>query len=423
MYKNGSQTSWIIGSLLVVIVSLFALRYYSSILSIGVTLDEQYIVKPINNIMSQGWSIETAIDFQETKGPAMIWPYAFFGKILGGELNNLRMVSLLSSILSAFILLIIALRSGCTRSQLILVAIGWLLIPYNILFSEIVMGEASFIVLSLLTVSCALWGIESKDQTVRWLAPTLYCICLAIALHSRIHIVAVAGAICFTAWAVRGKSSWPWWVASIIAGCLRIPLWCRWGGLVSPEYQALHGLGFRLESLTYLAAALLPFVGIFVIQAWHTWSSRKLIFGIFVAGITLGLVASPSLHVPDTIDFVNQSDRYQGIASTAVTIITSSQTLQTIIIALMAGLGLAGLASLWKLRKTGDLIIPITFWSLFFGWGLYAFTRGFVFDRFLMIWAFLLPIIWVKSLSKPLLALQFLAMTVIAVRLIIIWLF
>ena len=396
MYKSESQIRWVIAGLILVIVSLFAIRFWTPILSNSNTFDEQYIVQPINDIINQGWSIETAIDYQETKGPAMIWPYAFVGKLFGGSLNDLRLVSVLSSILSAFILLLIAVRTGCAKSQLVIISVGWLLVPYNIICSEIVMGEASFLLLSLLTVSCALWGIDSTDKRVRWLAPTLYCICLTLALHSRIHAVAIAGAVCLAAWAVHGKASWPWWVASILAGCLRIPLWIRWGGLVSPEYQALHGLGFRLESLTYLAAALIPFVGIFVLQAWHTWTSRKYILGIFAFGVVLGLIASPSLCVPDAIHFVQQNERFQGIAATAVKSVTLNQTIQSILIAIMAGLGLAGLASLWKLRKPGDLILPIAFWSLFLGWALYAFTRGFVFDRFLLIWAFLLPIVWAR---------------------------
>ena len=89
----------------------------------------------------------------------------------------------------------------------------------------------------------------------------------------------------------------------------------------------------------------------------------------------------------------------------------------------MAGIGLAGLASLWKLRKPGDLILPVAFWSFFIGCGLYAFTRGFVFDRFLLIWAFLLPIVWVRYLSKELFVVQMIAMFKIAIRLSMIWLF
>ena len=102
--------------------------------------------------MDSGWSVNTAIDFEETKGPAMIWPYAAFGKLLGGSLQDLRLVSIFASIFSCLILLAIASQSEIRKNSLLLVAIGWLLIPYNIVFSQIVMGEASYLLLAFFVV-------------------------------------------------------------------------------------------------------------------------------------------------------------------------------------------------------------------------------------------------------------------------------
>jgi len=431
-----NATSWILGSLILLAVVLFGIRWSSGILSSGPVFDEQYITVPINNLMQDGWSVKTAIDFQETKGPALIWPYAIVGKLFGGSLNDLRLVSVWCSIISLLILLWIAVRSSLYRFSLFLVALGWLLLPYNIVFSELVMGEISFLLLSLLAVAAFVWGVDSDSSKSlervspklyssgmrRIIAPTLYGIAIAVALHSRIHVVAVAAGVCFTAYAIQGKQSWPWWVASIIAGLLRIPLWMRWGGLVSPEYQSLHGLGFRIESLAYLAAALVPFVGVFAIEGWRIAKTKSLLITSFVLGALLVFIAMPDLSVPDTIDLVNQSERFQGIAASVVSRISTNHLVQQIALAVLAGVGLAGLAGIWHCKERAYLVCRITFYSVGVGWLLYAVTRGFVFDRFLLTWAFLLPVLWVRVLPKWLLVLQYLGLTCIAAWLTAQWL-
>jgi hypothetical protein len=423
MSTSRNNKSSIFAAIFLVAVVLFGLRWSTDILSKGPVFDERFITVPIYNLMNDGWSVETAIDFQETKGPALIWPYAFLGELLGGTLNDLRLISVWCSIIAMGILSWIAVRSSLYRANLPLIAIGWLLLPYNLVFSEIVMGEVSFLLLSLLAVATFLWGLEERAGTSRrFIAPILYCIAIAVALHSRIHVVALAGGVCFTAFALQGTRSWPWWVASVIAGLLRIPLWSRWGGLVSPEYQALHGLGFRLESLSYLAAAMVPFVGVFAIEGWRVAKSKIFMMTACIVGVLLVLFAMPNLNVPDVIDYSNSNERFQGIASTIASTLSPQVGIQKIVLALLAGLGLAGLAGLWHCRDRVKVLGSITFWSFTFGWLLYALTRGFVFDRFLLTWAFLLPIVWVRVLPTWLLAIQYSFLVFIAAWLTSTWL-
>ena len=428
MNNNQSTYKWMFIAIFIVALVLQGLRWSSAILDKGPIFDEQYITIPINNLIEVGWTVETAIDFQETKGPAMIWPYAIAGEWFGGSLNDLRLVSVWFSILSIGILIWIAVRCKLHRGSLILVAVGWLLLPYNIIFSEIVMGESSFLFLSLLCVAIFIWSFgDAANSPKRTIAPLLYCIVLAIALHSRIHVVALAGGICITAWSLQGRRSWPWWLASIAAGMLRIPLWQRWGGLVSPEYQSLHGLGFRIESLSYLAAALVPFVGVFAIEAWRIGKTRTSLIVSFIVGFGLCMVAMPDLSVPQFIDFTNENDRFQGIAATLTKAISDHPIAQQVVLSLLSGLGLTGLAGLWNCRKERNstldlLVIDVCYWSLTLGWLLYALTRGFVFDRFILIWAFLLPIVWIRILPMKLLIAQYILLSLIAVRLIAIWL-
>jgi hypothetical protein len=408
---------WMLGAVLFVALVLLGVRFSSSILQSGYVFDEQYITTPINDLIEQGWSVQTAIDFEETKGPAMIWPYAFFGELMGGSLNALRMVSVLSSIACMAVIAFIASICGVRRSGHLAVAAGWLLLPYTLVFSEIVMGEISFILIELLIVAVYL---HARNHSNLYL-PILFGLLVAVALHSRIHVVALVGGICIVALLRNGIRSWPWWVAGAVAGLLRIPLWIRWEGLVSPKYQNLHGFGFRIESLSYLIAALAPFVGIFAVYAWRKQDNHKWLFGAAAVGALLVFVAAPDLFVPSTIDYDNPTQRFQGVVGTAVKLVTGDPTFQKILLALFAAVGLAGLVGMQRTSHK-EIVTHISFYTLSLGCLLYVFTQGFVFDRFIMVWAFLLPIVWWKQLPKTLFVLQSAAMMIITVRLACVWL-
>jgi len=408
---------WMFLSVLFVAAVLLGVRYSSGILQTGFVFDEKYITVPIDNLIEYGWSVQNAIDFEETKGPAMIWPYAVLGDLFGGSLNALRFVSVLCSIACMGVLSFIASLCGVRKSAHLIIALGWLLLPYSLVFSEIVMGEVSFMLLELLAVAVF---IKHRDH-YKLLAPLCFCLLVAIALHSRIHVVAVVGAVCVVSFLRDGFRSWPWWVAGVLAGLLRIPLWIRWEGLVSPKYQNLHGLGFRLESLSYLAAALAPFVGIFAVCAWKHKEARKWIFAAGVFAFLLVIVATPNLHIPESIDYDSPNERFQGIVGTAVQMIVSDQTIQKLLLAILAAVGLAGLVGLQKMPQK-NVASQLSFYTLTFGWLLYAFTQGFVFDRFLLVWAFLLPIVWWTQLPRTLFVLQSTAMLIITLRLAVLWL-
>ncbi len=75
-------------SLLVLLATALSMRYGTGIGEAGPRFDEQYITVPMFQLMEEGWSIQTAIDYEETKGPALIWPYAMLGDWLGYALRR-----------------------------------------------------------------------------------------------------------------------------------------------------------------------------------------------------------------------------------------------------------------------------------------------------------------------------------------------
>ncbi len=419
--------AWRIGALLLVILGVFALRFGTSVLDRGAIYDEEWITAPINVLMEEGWSVSAALDYEETKGPTMIWPYAFIGEMLGGTINDLRLISVWCTILTMIPLGWLATCCGVRRGGHLVVAVGWLLLPYVAVFSQLVMSEMSFILLEVAVVAAAMWGLQERSNKRRRGALVLYGLLLALTLNHRIHVVAVAGAVCIASAMRLGPASWPWWAMTAAAGLLRLPLWWRWGGMVSPRYQNLHGLGFRVESLSYLAAAMAPLLALFAVVAWRRGCRKPLIYAA-IAGAALVLLATPNLVVPEGMDLTLQHARFQGIARSLTTGLMPSGPLQTCFLALMAAAGLAGVAALWEEARQKPvtsplwLIAQVQAWSLFGGWLLYALTRGFVFDRFLMAWAFMLPILWQRLLPGWAILLQYSVLALVGARLAWTWL-
>jgi hypothetical protein len=52
------------------------------------------------------------------------------------------------------------------------------------------------------------------------------------------------------------------------------------------------------------------------------------------------------------------------------------------------------------------LVLQIQSFAITCGWLMYAITRGFVFDRYLLVWCVALPIAWVLLLPRVLVAIQ-----------------
>ena len=64
---------WVITAFVIILIFSFGFRWGSGVLGMDRVWDEVYMLNPINDIIEKGWAVETAIDFQEAKGPAMIW--------------------------------------------------------------------------------------------------------------------------------------------------------------------------------------------------------------------------------------------------------------------------------------------------------------------------------------------------------------
>ena len=448
-----SDRNWAMLSLLFIVVFAFTLRWGTNIMERGPIFDERWITRPIADLIRNGWSVERAIDFQETKGPALIWPYAAGGAVLiddpkevagpdapaGGKrgrapeawdppvpggpapappqmLQALRLVSVLSFTLSVIPLLILASACGIRGPPLLLVTVLFALLPQLGVLGQLVMGEVSFVFIALAMVLVVVWGCGVGNGTRHPVAgPVLYLILLVVLLHSRVHAAPLAVAVAIATFQRESWRSWPWWVASLVGGLLRLPLWIRWGGPVSSDFQQLHGVGLRLESLTYLAAAMVLPLGIFLL-AWCLKRRVGRWWWLPLAGMAVGavlaVVAPVDFSVPQALDLTLLQDRYQGTAATAAGVFGGDGSGRAVILGIMAMVGLGGLGALLAAslerpaRHVDGLVLRMQSWVLVFGWLMYALTRGFVFDRYLLIWCITLPIAWVLLLPRLLLVMQ-----------------
>lgn len=419
---------------------LFGLRFGTDVLSRGPIFDEYWIRQPIDALIAQGWSVERAIDFEETKGPGMIWPYAWLGGLLGGSLNDLRLISLFFSILIAGPCLWLARRTGERASAVLLIPSLILLLPQQVVLSQLLMSEAIFIFGTLVLLGLFVWGMQEGTSASKW-APVFFAIVLSFLLHTRVHAVAYAGAACLLASWRLGIRSWPWWLASLLAGLSRLPLWHRWGGLVSPAYQDMHQLGdvVQLQQSTYLLAACTPFLGAFLLAAvWKRLRGEGAPFLPIVVGGVVGALAA-AVAMPSLVEqvplpaFVSRDGpasalKYLGLTATAARSLGSSPLHQSMLLGALAVLGSASIGALVSLsmmrpaQSTSRLLGIWTAWSLILGIAMYAMTAGFVFDRYLIPWCAAAPILWVRWLPRWLLAVNTVALAAVAAVFIRTWL-
>ncbi len=412
--QQRSSRMWLLGAILLVLVVGFALRYTTNVRAKGPTFDERYIGPPIVSLIDEGWSVKNAIDFEETKGPALIWTYALVGELVGSDLNRLRLVSVAFFVLGSVPLLLIARGCGLAGPWLLVVAALYVLLPHNAVLGQLLMSEPLFVFGSLWLMWVFVWGFgESATSGRRVMGPVVFGAILAILLHNRVHCVAFGAAAVLVAWERDRWQSWPWWVACAAAGLARVPLWSHWGGLVSPQYQGMHGLGFSPASLTYLGAAVAPLTVMFLWPWWVGRSGRPrwLPWSGGALGLLLGVLAAPDLAESLQVG-EGEVHRYLGFVASGARLVAASAMWQMIVIAGLATVGLASLASLVAIgleRRTWNaeaIVWRLAAWTLLCGWAMYALTRGFVFDRYLLPWAILLPVLWVRGLPRALLALQ-----------------
>ncbi len=406
---------WIAGAFLLVLVAGIALRHATNVLDKGAVFDEQHIRRPIDDLLARGWSVETAIDFTETKGPTLVWVYALGGRLAGGDLNDLRLVSVFFFVTGVVPLLLICRGCGLSGPALPLVAAFYVLLPGTAALGQLVMSEPSFIWWSLWLLWAFVWGFGHSAETQRSVAgPVLVGVLLSILLHLRVHAVAFAAAMVLVAYERDRWRSWPWWAACAVAGLSRVPLIFRWGGLVSPEYQGAHSLGVNPASVTYLAAALVPMTAVLL---WPGLLDRRVAARrwMIVAGAGMGLglavVAQPSFS--ETLTILDmQVKRYLGLVVLSLRRITDAPWLLAVLLGVLAVTGAAGIGALRSIgwgRGVSDrtgVVMRLQFWTLVTGCGLYGLTSGVVYDRYLVSWAVLMPIVWVVSLPRRALGLQ-----------------
>jgi len=396
-----------------VLVFAIAVRVTCS-LNAKPVFDEKYITVPIIDLIERGWSVETAIDYTETKGPAMIWSYALLGEVVGSSIERLRLISIGFFVAGLIPLLLIAKRIALDDRSMYGIALLYVLLPMNAVLAQMVMSEASFIFGSLVLLWIFLIGFGTTIREQHHVfGPIAAGVMLTILLHHRIHAVAFAGAIALLSLERDGRRCWPWWIACAVAGVLRLPLVMRWDGFVAPAYQFSHTTGFSLANLTYLAAALAPFTGVFLIAWLSTPRLRRAGWGLLLAGASLGLLLG-ILATPSREAFIMWGDRelprFQGFTFTLLDTVTGrlgdSAFVYGVLITIAAVIGLSSLAALVGIAhfdradeprgQTGRLLA----FTLLTGWTVYALTDGQVFDRYILPWAALAPVLWWTSLPR-----------------------
>jgi hypothetical protein len=129
-------------------------------------------------------------------------------------------------------------------------------------------------------------------------------------------------------------------------------------------------------------------------------------------GAVLGVAAPIDFTVPEALDLQLLQDWYLGTAATAASMLGGEGVGRAIVLGLMAVVGLGGLGALLAAsleqpaRTVAGLVLQIQSFAITCGWLMYAITRGFVFDRYLLVWCVALPIAWVLLLPRVLVAIQ-----------------
>ncbi len=436
---RSTTAGWFATAMLLVIFAGLGLRYGTNILDQSNVRDEYLMKVPIDDIVEKGWSFDTTLNYQEVKGPTFFWSYALAAQVIGNEINDLRMITVLFLIGGAVPLLMIMVRCGVRGPWLVVGAMLYMLLPYNALVGQMLMSEPSFVFFAMWLMWTFLWGFGDNIQTERRVCgPVLFAVMLLILLHHRPHAVAFAGAATLISWERDGIRSWPWWLACFAAGLSRLPLWVHWGGLVTSDYQSVFTLGFRLEPATYLIAAALPLTWLFLWRGLLDPVNAARRWWVYIGGAvgcTLGLFFRPDVNLMSPPYVLpgytepTQQQMFAGIVTTTLRTLVPTGAAHTLAIITLATVGGAAigamLAMTWGRSMINDargVVMRASFWTLLVGIGLFTLTGGPVYDRYLQIWAILLPAIWLWSAPRWLLIVHGLLLTAIAARLLTEWL-
>lgn len=455
---NDRAARWFALSMCLVVALALGLHFGTRIRLLPNVRDEYLMKAPIDAILRDGWSVRTAIDYQEVKGPVFFWMYAVPGEALGDSINAMRAVSLAWFVLGAWPLILMARLAGVPPRAWPVVALLYGLSPYNAFVAQLLMSEPSFNLLALWMMWAALRGltgpggvrsdhVAAEQERPDWLALTVFTLTLAMLLHHRPHAAALAGAAALTAFERKRFAAWPWMLACLVAGLSRLPLYLRWGGMVTSDYQGLFGFGIRVDGLTYLLAAVLPWTGAFLIAAVVSPRSRRrwrVVALAATAGLTLGFVAAPDLSAKVVYTLpsgeVKQQAEYAGVVTTGLRALTPEGVARTAALALLTAAGAASVAAMLILPVCGlreenrsspdcppdpaggEVVIRLAFWTLACGLPLYVITAGPVYDRYLVVWAVLMPIVWWRLLPWPVLTAQMILHSAMLVSLANDWL-
>ncbi len=386
--------------------------------------DEKRMSPVIEALTERGWTVETAIDYQDTKGPAFFWLYGAAAEITGPDVTRLRPLSAALFALCGIPLGLVAARCGVRGWSVALLAFLWALLPYNAVLGQLFMSEPSFMLGGLALGAVFMWGVGDLRHAGHPVAgPILFGALVAVLLHHRVHAVAWALAAVLVAVARLGpRGAWPWLAACAAAGASRLPLYLRWGGFVSGDYQERLGLGLSPESLVYLAATLAPVTAVLTVPIVTSalrrrrWRAVAGVSAAAVAGLVLGLVAAPDIS--ETA--LDGKPRFDGMVATTVGALGPDASRAAI--AILAAAGSSGLAAALQLALRRPVATAtgaaerLAAWSLAGGWAMYAFTRGVVYDRYALPFMILLPLLWLRRLPKWALAAESIVLLAIAGR-------
>lgn len=422
MTRRSRTINSVLIAVAITLVAGLTLRFGTNIAALGPIWDEPLMQRVVESIVTDGWTVQNTIDYEETKGPSFFWTYAALGELMGTSIDDLRLITLAMFILTGVPLGLIAARCGLSSRQIAGAAALYVLLPYNAVLGQMFMSEASFMLGSMFLLVTFVWGFGSDFRSQRRAAgPIVFGLLLSILLHHRIHAVAFAGAAMLVSFERDRWRSWPWWLACFAAGLTRLPLYLRWDGLVSPEYQHLLGIGLRLDSLTYLAISLLPCT---VVLLWPALMDRSLrhcrwwIAAAAVLGLAFGVLAVPDL----SLTAQDGKARYLGMVATALRPLQTGPVL-LFAIAALSTIGFSALAAsaavAFSLPLTGSagVVHRLAAWSVLVGWGMYALTRGVVFDRYPLPFVALLPFVLSARTPQWLLVLQALGLLGVVIKL------